>query len=128
MEAEQSGFRELVGKVPFSWWVAVPPVLVHALVLAFSRRVWTHMVETHSRSGATSMTVDAHLHLLLLAIGLGGYAVVAFWQYGISFGWHPGMRDPSVGEVAVAKGLVRVLFLGLVYASAYTLLRDYVFH
>jgi len=127
MDEDKPSLGEIARRVPFSWWVLLPAVLVHVTVLTFSRRVWTHMVESHNRSGSSSFTPDAHLRLAILAVGVLGTAAISFWQYGGTFGWNPGLRPPTVGDVVVARGLVKLLLLGLLYVSTYTLLRDYVF-
>lgn len=117
---------EFVRRLPLSWWLPLPAVLAHALVLLFSRRVWTTLIETSSRSGRSGTVVDAHRYLLFLAIALAGYGAVGLMGDGAWTGGR-GMRAPTVGETTVARVVMRGLCLLMLYLSAFSLLRSYAF-
>ncbi len=117
---------EFVRRLPLSWWLPLPAVLAHALLLLFSHRVWTTLVETSSRSGRSGTAVDAHRYLLLLAVALGGYVAVGLTGEGTWNGGR-GMRPPTTGETAVARAVMRGLCLVVLYLSAFSLVRSYVF-
>jgi hypothetical protein len=112
-------------RIPLALAVLLPPVLVNAGVLTFSRRVWTTMIESHNRSGKASLNVAAHVHLAALGAGLALYFLASAWQGGASFAWRPGLRTDA-GDVFVAKQLARLLALGILYYGAWVLLREYV--
>lgn len=118
---------DFVRRVPLSWWLPLPGALAHALVLLFSGRVWTTLIETSSRSGRSGTAIDAHRYLMFLAIALGGY--VAF---GVAGDWiwngGRGMRTPTDGETSVARVVMRGLCLVALYLSAFSLVRSYVFN
>ena len=119
---EARSLRELARRVPISWWLPLPAVLVHALVLLFSRRVWTTLVETSSRSGRSGSIIDAHRYLVFLAIGLGAYVVI-----GLTGDDGRVLRTSSTLDAAVARVMLRGLCLVVLYLSAFTLVRAYVF-
>ena len=109
-----------------SWWLPVPGVLVHALVLLFSRRVWTTLVETSSRTGRSGTVIDAHRHLILLGVAVVGYAAISLTDEG-TWGSGRGMSPATPEQAAVVRVMLRGLCLVIVYASAFVLLRTYVF-
>lgn len=121
-DGEARSLGELARRVPISWWLPLPAVLVHALVLLFSRRVWTTLVETSSRSGRSGSIIDAHRYLVFLAIGLGAYVVI-----GLTGDDGRVLRTSSTLDAAVARVMLRGLCLVVLYASAFTLARAYVF-
>lgn len=116
----------LLRRVPLSWWLPLPAVLVHALVLLLSHRVWTTLIETSSRSGRSGTVVDAHRFLAFLAVTLGGYVAVGVAGDGA---WTGGRRlQPSTGgEIAVTRLALRGLCLVALYLSAFALARTYAF-
>lgn len=118
---------DLVRRAPLSWWLPLPGVLAHALVLLFSRRVWTTLIDTSSRSGRSGTAIDAHRYLVFLAIALGGYVVLGAAG---DWAWNGGrgMRAPTTGETAVARAMMRGLCLVALYLSAFSLARSYVFN
>ncbi len=120
-------FGDLVRRAPLSWWLPLPGVLAHALVLLFSRRVWTTLIETSSRSGRSGTMVDAHRYLILLVITLGGYVAIGLTGEGA---WNSGrrMRTPTLAETTVARVVMCGLCLVGLYLSAFALVRTYVFN
>ncbi len=112
---------------PLVVWVLGAPIVVQAAVLALSRRPWTTMIESHNRSGRSSLQSDGSVHAWLAVGALVVYFLATAWEGGLSFGWNPGLRT-SAGDVFVVKTLARGLAVALLYYGAYTLLRDYVLH
>lgn len=121
-DGEARSLRELAREVPLSWWLPLPAVLVHALVLLFSRRVWTTLVETSSRSGRSGSIIDAHRYLVFLAVAVGAYVVI-----GLTGDDGRVMRTSSTLDAAVARVMLRGLCLLVLYGSAFALVRAYVF-
>lgn len=121
-DGEARSLRALARRVPLSWWLPLPAVLVHALVLLFSRRVWTTLVETSSRSGRSGSIIDAHRDLVFLAMGVGAYVAVGLYGDDGRV-----LRTSSALDAAVARVMLRGLCLVVLYASAFTLARAYVF-
>jgi hypothetical protein len=122
-----TGIGARLRRVPLTWWLPAPAALAHALVLLGSRRVWTTLVETSSRSGRSGSSIAAHGYLLLLAIALGGYAIVGASGDGAWGTGGRGMSPPTAEESAVVRVLLRGLCLVALYASAVSIVRGYAF-
>ena len=112
--------RDLVRR---RWLWPVPAVLVHAVALATSRRVWTETVVSYSRTGAASVhTVGARdLYLVGALLGLFfGVGLLRLFAGGGSSRAGLAVDDAQVGCVLAT---VRVASLFLLYLSAAMLLR-----
>ncbi|MDB4932946.1 MAG: hypothetical protein JWM10_5430 [Myxococcaceae bacterium] len=127
MDDDATGIGARLRRVPLTWWLPVPAVVAHALVLLGSRRVWTTLVETSSRSGRSGSSIAAHGYLMLLAVALGGYAIIGATGDGAWGAGGRGMSPPTPEESAVVRVLLRGLCLVALYASAISIVRAYVF-
>lgn len=120
-------FGDLLRRLPLSWWLPAPGVLVHLLVLLFSHRVWTTVIETSSRSGRSGTAIDAHRYLMFLGFAVGGYVAVGLSGEGSVWRNRIGMSPPTSQEIAVVQVMLRGLCLVALYLSAFALVRSYVF-
>jgi hypothetical protein len=112
-----------------AWWRRhhaawpLPAVVVHALVLAASSRVWTETVRTYNRSGVASDMPIAHHRLLFL-----GAACALYWGTyvlgDLMFMGGRGLRTPTAGEKGCVIAIARSAALLLMYWSAVRIIQQ----
>ncbi len=117
--------RQWFGDRPWHQLVPLPGLVLQALVLLGSRRVWTDVIPMTSRSGVTSHVIAARMYLLAMAL-----SAAAYWaSYSLAdagFVGGRGMRPPTEAEVGCVVGLLRVGAAITLYAFAAQLVWRYV--
>lgn len=87
--------RQWFGDRPWHQLVPLPGLVLQALVLLGSRRVWTDVIPMTSRSGVTSHVIAARMYLLAMALSAGGVLGRTIADAGFVGG--RGMRPPDRG-------------------------------
>ncbi len=125
LRTELGRLRRLAGA---PWFTPVPALVVHALVLLFSDRVWSDMATVHSRTGNTSHIPVAERQLILVGIACALYWLTVIFGTRMFEGrGRIGMRPSTPGERSVAMWMTRVAMLSLIYFATFWLVKVYVF-
>lgn len=105
-DAPSTRLIELASRVPLAWRLVAPALAVDTLTLLFARRLWSNVITSVSRSGRVSHSIEAHMHLGVIAACLAAYFGIAFFRE------HLGLRGrfgalASEGDSTVVEALVR---------------------
>lgn len=95
------------------------------MVLLFSTRIWTDTVTVRSRAAESSTLAVGERYLVLLGLAAGAYWVMCLLGDLLFVGARVGMRTPTEAEKGCVVALLRLGLLGVLYASACTMIWDY---
>ncbi len=111
---------------PWHRLLPLPALLVQALVMLGSHRVWTETVMVTSRTGSTRPVIVAHTYLMGAAVTGGGYWVTYLLGDTPLLGGR-GVRPPTEAEVGCVLGMLRILLAVALYALTTRIVWVYAF-
>lgn len=110
------------------WLYPVPAVALHAVTLLASRRIWTDIAVSTSRSGRASRAIVAHSSLYLVGfLVVAYYAIYFFGSVMLDLDWRAWLARSTPTDKGCALALLRGGLVIVLYAVVWSYARKYLF-